>query len=159
MGKLMNIGFGNVVNTSKVIAIINPDSAPIKRMIQNAKDAGMAIDATQGRRTKAVIVMENNELVLSALQPETLTGRFAGKVVNKDEEDESIREEYWRLFPDFPALVKEPLLKSFSVPMLRNIVCPFLRRPVDLGKGRSMVSITFSWRKQILNSVSVRSGF
>ncbi len=88
MGKLMNIGFGNVVNTSKVIAIINPDSAPIKRMIQNAKDAGTAIDATQGRRTKAVIVMENNELVLSALQPETLTGRFAGKVVNKDEEDE-----------------------------------------------------------------------
>lgn len=88
MGKLMNIGFGNVVNTSKVIAIINPDSAPIKRMIQNAKDAGMAIDATQGRRTKSVIVMENNELVLSALQPETLTGRFAGKVVNKDEEDE-----------------------------------------------------------------------
>lgn len=84
----MNIGFGNVVNTSKVIAIINPDSAPIKRMIQNAKDAGTAIDATQGRRTKAVIVMENNELVLSALQPETLTGRFAGKVVNKDEEDE-----------------------------------------------------------------------
>lgn len=88
MGKLMNIGFGNVVNTSKVIAIINPDSAPIKRMIQNAKDAGTAIDATQGRRTKAVIVMENNELVLSALQPETLTGRFADKVVNKDEEDE-----------------------------------------------------------------------
>jgi len=88
LGKLMNIGFGNVVNTSKVIAIINPDSAPIKRMIQNAKDAGTAIDATQGRRTKAVIVMENNELVLSALQPETLTGRFAGKVVNKDEEDE-----------------------------------------------------------------------
>ena len=88
MGKLMNIGFGNVVNTSKVIAIINPDSAPIKRMIQNAKDAGTAIDATQGRRTKAVIVMENNELVLSALQPETLTGRFAGKVVNKDEEEE-----------------------------------------------------------------------
>ena len=88
MGKLMNIGFGNVVNTSKVIAIINPDSAPIKRMIQNAKDAGTAIDATQGRRTKAVIVMENNELVLSALQPETLTGRFTGKVVNKDEEDE-----------------------------------------------------------------------
>ena len=76
------------MNTAKVIAIINPYSAPIKRMIQNAKDAGMAIDATQGRRTKAVIVMENNTLVLSALQPETLTGRFAGKIVNKDEEDE-----------------------------------------------------------------------
>ena len=95
MGKLMNIGFGNVVNTSKVIAIINPDSAPIKRMIQNAKDAGMAIDATQGRRTKAVIVMENNELVLSALQPETIAGRYQGRDIQeqltdieKDEEDE-----------------------------------------------------------------------
>lgn len=88
MGKLINIGFGNVVNTGKVIAVINPDSAPIKRMIQNAKDAGMAIDATQGRRTKSVIVMENNQLVLSALQPETLTNRFHNIVVSKDEEDE-----------------------------------------------------------------------
>ena len=85
---LINIGFGNFVSAQRVIAIVSPDSAPIKRMIQNAKDAGMAIDATQGRRTKAVIVMENKELVLSALQPETLTGRFAGKVINKDEEDE-----------------------------------------------------------------------
>jgi hypothetical protein len=84
----MNIGFGNVVNTGKVVAIINPDSAPIKRMIQNAKDAGMAIDATQGRRTKAVIVMDNDNLVLSALQPETLAGRFTGKIVSKDDEDE-----------------------------------------------------------------------
>ena len=88
MGKLINIGFGNVVNTGKVIAIINPDSAPIKRMIQNAKDTGTAIDATQGRRTKAVIVMENNQLVLSALQPETLTSRFQGKTVVKGDEDE-----------------------------------------------------------------------
>ena len=76
LGKLMNIGFGNVVNSDKVIAIINPDSAPIKRMIQNAKDSGTAIDATQGRRTKSVIVMENHQLVLSALQPETLASRF-----------------------------------------------------------------------------------
>lgn len=88
MGKLINIGFGNVVNTNKVIAIINPDSAPIKRMIQSAKDAGTAIDATQGRRTKAVLVMENNQLVLSALQPETLTNRFHNCIVNKEEEDE-----------------------------------------------------------------------
>lgn len=88
MGKLINIGFGNVVNSNKVIAIINPDSAPIKRMIQNAKDGGMAIDATQGRRTKSVIVMENNQLVLSALQPETLTSRFHNIVISKDEEDE-----------------------------------------------------------------------
>ena len=88
MGKLINIGFGNVVNAGKIIAIINPDSAPIKRMIQNAKDAGTAIDATQGRRTKSVIVMENSELVLSALQPETLTRRFHNTVIGKDGEDE-----------------------------------------------------------------------
>ena len=88
MGNLINIGFGNVVNAGKIIAIINPDSAPIKRMIQNAKDAGTAIDATQGRRTKSVIVMENSELVLSALQPETLTSRFHNTVIGKDGEDE-----------------------------------------------------------------------
>jgi len=88
LSKLINIGFGNVVNADKMIAIINPDSAPVKRMIQNAKDMGIAIDATQGRRTKAVIAMENNQLVLSALQPETLTNRFQGKVLSKDDEDE-----------------------------------------------------------------------
>ena len=88
MSKLINIGSGNVVNADKMIAIINPDSAPVKRMIQNAKDMGIAIDATQGRRTKAVIAMENNQLVLSALQPETLTNRFQGKVLSKDDEDE-----------------------------------------------------------------------
>ena len=88
MSKLINIGFGNVVNADKMIAIINPDSAPVKRMIQNAKDMGIAIDATQGRRTKAVIAMENNQLVLSALQPETLTNRFQCKVLSKDDEDE-----------------------------------------------------------------------
>ena len=88
LGKLMNIGFGNVVNSDKVIAIINPDSAPIKRMIQNAKDSGTAIDATQGRRTKSVIVMENHQLVLSALQPETLASRFHNIMSSKDEEDE-----------------------------------------------------------------------
>ena len=85
MSKLINIG---LVNADKMIAIINPDSAPVKRMIQNAKDMGIAIDATQGRRTKAVIAMENNQLVLSALQPETLTNRFQGKVLSKDDEDE-----------------------------------------------------------------------
>lgn len=88
MGKLINIGFGNVVNSDKVIAIINPDSAPIKRMIQNAKDSGMAIDATQGRRTKSVIIMESSRVVLSALQPETLTNRFHNIISSKDEEDE-----------------------------------------------------------------------
>lgn len=75
MDKLIHIGFGNIVNTGKIIAIVSPDSAPIKRMVQKAKESGMAIDATQGRRTKAVLVMENSQLVLSALLPETIAGR------------------------------------------------------------------------------------
>lgn len=75
MGKLIHIGFGNVVNTDKIIAIVSPDSAPVKRMVQKAKETGMAIDATQGRRTKAILVMENSQIVLSALLPETISGR------------------------------------------------------------------------------------
>ena len=66
MGKLIHIGFGNVVNTGKIVAIVSPDSAPIKRMVQKAKEEGRAIDATQGRKTKAVLIMENNQVVLSA---------------------------------------------------------------------------------------------
>lgn len=75
MNKLINIGFGNVINSSKIIGIISPDAAPIKRMVQSAKDAGVAIDATCGRKTKSVIVMENGSLVLSSLLPDTITSR------------------------------------------------------------------------------------
>ena len=75
MDKLIHIGFGNMVNTGKIIAIVNPDSAPIKRLVQNAKETGSTIDATQGRKTKAVLIMENNQIVLSALLPETIAGR------------------------------------------------------------------------------------
>ncbi len=72
----MNIGFGNVVNTDKIISIVTADSAPAKRVIQKAKEQEILIDATQGRRTKSVIFMENASVVLSALQPETLAVRF-----------------------------------------------------------------------------------
>lgn len=75
MEQLINIGFGNFVNRHKIIAVISPDSAPAKRMIQNGKDVGTVIDATQGRRTRAVIVMENGSAVLSAVLPETIAGR------------------------------------------------------------------------------------
>ena len=85
MGKLIHIGFGNVVNTGKIIAIVSPDSAPIKRMVQKAKETGMAIDATQGRRTKAVLVMENSQIVLSALLPETISGRAQAESGDTDE--------------------------------------------------------------------------
>lgn len=72
---LIHVGFGNIVNTSKIIAIVSPESAPIKRLVQSAKEKGLAIDATQGRKTKSVLVMENNQVVLSALLPETIAGR------------------------------------------------------------------------------------
>ena len=79
MAGLMNIGFGNVVYTEKLIAIITPDSAPAKRLIQRAKEEERIIDATQGRRTRFVLIMDGNQVVLSALQPDTLSGRFNGK--------------------------------------------------------------------------------
>ena len=78
MARLMNIGFGNMVNTDKIVSIISSDSAPAKRMIAKAKEQESLIDATQGRRTKSVIFTENNKIILSALQPETLAGRFNG---------------------------------------------------------------------------------
>ena len=75
MEKLIHIGFGNIINAEKIVAIVSPDSAPIKRMVQGAKEKGTVIDAPQGRKTKAVMVMENGSVVLSALMPETIAGR------------------------------------------------------------------------------------
>ena len=77
MAGLVNIGFGNKINSSKLIAVVSPDAAPIKRLVQNAKDMQKVIDATQGRKTKAVLIMENDHVVLSALQPDTITKRFS----------------------------------------------------------------------------------
>lgn len=73
--KLLNIGFGNMVSTQRLIAIVSPESAPIKRLIQEARDRGNLIDATYGRRTRAVIIMDNNHVILSAIQPETVANR------------------------------------------------------------------------------------
>ena len=83
MAKLMNIGFGNMVNTDKIVSIISSDSAPAKRMISRGKEQEILIDATQGRRTKSVIFTENNK-IMSALQPETLAGRFNGNASEGD---------------------------------------------------------------------------
>lgn len=95
---LIHIGFGNIVNTSKVIAIVSPESAPVKRMVQGAKEKGLIIDATQGRRTKSVLVMENSQIVLSALLPETIAGRVqagqgAGVPEPEDMPAETLRSE------------------------------------------------------------------
>ncbi len=82
--KLINIGFGNIVSADRIIAIVSPESAPIKRMVQEAKDKGTAIDATYGRRTRAVLVTDSDHLILSALQPETVAARLDKSMANKD---------------------------------------------------------------------------
>jgi regulator of extracellular matrix RemA (YlzA/DUF370 family) len=89
LNKLVNVGFGNVVNSSKIIGVISPEAAPIKRMVQTAKDTGMAIDATCGRRTKAVIVTESGHLILSSLLPETIAGRVNQKEVSDNQDSVS----------------------------------------------------------------------
>ena len=75
MSKLVSIGFGNLVNAEKIIAIVTPDAAPVRRLVARAKEDGRSVDATQGRKTKAVLVMEGDQIVLSALLPETIRGR------------------------------------------------------------------------------------
>ena len=83
--KLLNVGFGNVVSANRIISIVSPEAAPIKRMIQEAKDEKTAIDATCGRKTRAVLIMDSNHIVLSALQPETLSSRLDRDLGSKDE--------------------------------------------------------------------------
>ena len=90
MNRLINVGFGNVINSKRILGVISPNAAPIKRMVQNSKDAGTAIDATCGRKTKSVIVMDTGHLFLSALLPETILHRFnSGNSVNIIEDSES----------------------------------------------------------------------
>ena len=77
--KLINIGFGNLVSASRLIAIVSPEAAPIKRIIQDVRERGELIDATYGRRTRAVIIMDSGHVILSALQPETVSARMIGR--------------------------------------------------------------------------------
>ena len=85
MAGLVNIGFGNLVNGQKIAAVVNPDAAPVKLLIQKAKEEHLVIDATQGRRTKAVIVLESGQVVLSAVQPDTIARRFATQQLSEQE--------------------------------------------------------------------------
>ena len=87
--QLINIGFGNIVSANRIIAIVSPESAPIKRIVQEAKENGNAVDATYGRRTRAVLIMDSGHIILSAVQPETVAGRVdkdisATQVVSED---------------------------------------------------------------------------
>ena len=85
--KLINIGFGNIVSANRIISIVSPESAPIKRIIQEARDAGMLIDATYGRRTRAVIICDSHHVILSAVQPETVAHRLSVKEARNNVED------------------------------------------------------------------------
>lgn len=85
--KLINIGFGNIVPANRLVAIISPESAPVKRMIQEARERGRLIDATFGRRTRAVLITDSDHVILSAIQPETVAHRFIGKDNELIEED------------------------------------------------------------------------
>lgn len=76
---LVHIGFGNMVVSSRVVAVINPTSAPMKRLKEEAKDTGRLVDATQGRKTRAVLITDSNHVILSAIQPETIVNRFNGE--------------------------------------------------------------------------------
>ena len=85
--KLINIGFGNIVAANRIISIISPESAPIKRIIQEARDKGMLVDATYGRRTRAVVVVDSGPIILSAVQPETVANRLVAQTADSEEEE------------------------------------------------------------------------
>ena len=86
--KLINIGFGNMVSAGRLIAIVSPESAPIKRLVQEARDRGVLVDATYGRRTRAVLITDSDHIILSALQPETVASRLGGREEMAGEEEE-----------------------------------------------------------------------
>lgn len=86
--KLLNIGFGNFVVASRIIAIVNPNSAPMKRLKEEAKEAKHLIDATQGRKTRSIIITDSNHVILSAIQAETVAQRFMGDSLEKLEKNE-----------------------------------------------------------------------
>lgn len=86
--RLVNIGFGNMVSAERMIAIVSPESAPIKRIIQDARERGFLIDATQGRRTRAVIITDSDHIILTYLQAETLANRMAEESDIEDEEED-----------------------------------------------------------------------
>ena len=84
--KLINIGFGNMVSAGRLVAIVSPESAPIKRIIQDARDTGVLVDATYGRRTRAVLITDSDHVILSAIQPETIGNRLDSREYEEDEE-------------------------------------------------------------------------
>lgn len=86
--KLINIGFGNMVSSDRLVAIVSPESAPIRRIITKAKESNMLIDATYGRRSRSVLVTDSDHVILSSIQPETIANRFSSEYEDEEEEEE-----------------------------------------------------------------------
>ena len=85
--KLVNIGYGNMINASRIVSVVSPDAAPIKRLVQDTRTTGRLVDATGGKKTRSVIVADSGHVILSAIQPETVAGRLAGRTDKETEED------------------------------------------------------------------------
>ncbi|EFI42190.1 MULTISPECIES: extracellular matrix/biofilm biosynthesis regulator RemA family protein [Peptoniphilus] len=81
---MINIGFGNIINESRIIAVIDPDSAPIKRLISESRDKGLLVDSTYGRKTRSVIIMDTSQIILASIQPETIAARISEGKVKED---------------------------------------------------------------------------
>ena len=86
--KMINIGYGNMISAERIVSVISPDSAPIKRLVQDAKEDNRVIDVSCGRRTRAVIITDSEHIILSAIQPETVSNRIAGMDADESEEDD-----------------------------------------------------------------------
>jgi len=87
--KLINVGFGNIVIANRIVALVSPESAPIKRLVQEGRDKGLVIDATYGRRTRAVIITDSNHIILSSIQPETVANRIRSGADEPEEADDA----------------------------------------------------------------------
>jgi len=86
---LVNVGFNNMVNKDRIIAVVSPETSPIKRLVQDAKDSGRAVDVTCGRKTRAVIITDSDHVILSAIQCETISNRISGELVSQSEDDKN----------------------------------------------------------------------
>lgn len=86
--RLINIGYGNMISDLRLVSVVGPDSAPIKRMVQESREKGLLIDATYGRKTRSVIIMDSSHVILSAIQPETIAARHEAKAVVVEENEE-----------------------------------------------------------------------
>jgi len=90
---LVNVGFGNMVNKDRIIVVVSPETAPIKRLVQDAKDSGRAIDVTCGRRTRSVIITDSDHVILSAIQCETISNRISGDLTSQNDQSEEEKNE------------------------------------------------------------------